>query len=43
MSKAAYKEKHILTPFTIRLPTLVTKPLTLSDLEEEITSVDPGS
>ena len=31
------------TPFTIRVPTLVTKPLTLSDLIEEMTSVEPGS
>ena len=31
------------TPFTIRIPTLVTKPLTLSDLTDEITSVEPGS
>ena len=31
------------TPFTIRVPTLVTKPLTHSDLNDERTSVEPGS
>lgn len=31
------------TPFTIRVPTRVTNPLTLSDREEEIARVVPGS
>lgn len=35
--------RNQLTPFTILVPTLVTKPLTLSDLTEDRASVDPGS
>lgn len=36
------KEKR-LTPLTSLVPILVTNPLTLSDLKEEITRVEPGS
>lgn len=31
------------TPFTILVPTRVTKPLTLSERREDRTSVEPGS
>ena len=31
------------TPLTIRVPTLVMKPLTLSDLGDDTTKVEPGS
>lgn len=40
---AIHKKSHQLTPFTILVPTLVTNPLTLSDLNEDSASVDPGS
>lgn len=33
----------LLTPLTTFVPTLVTKPLTLSDLRDDRTRVDPGS
>ena len=36
-------ENHLLTHFLSVEPTLVTKPLTLSDLKDESTSVEPGS
>lgn len=35
--------KARLTPFTILLPTLVMKPLILSDRKEDKTKVEPGS
>ena len=31
------------TPFTIFVPTLVTKPFTFSDLSDDKTNVEPGS
>ena len=43
MIKAVPIKQNMLTPLTIFVPTLVTNPLTLSDLEDETTSVDPGS
>ena len=43
MLQQCSRRSTILTPFTIRLPTRVTNPLTLSDRAEDTTSVDPGS
>lgn len=37
------KKRGRLTPLVMRVPTLVTKPLILSDLNEDRASVDPGS
>ena len=33
----------LLTPLTMRVPILVTNPLTLSDLRDDRASVEPGS
>ena len=40
---ASHIDKFQLTPLTMRVPTLVTKPLTFSDLSDDRARVEPGS